>query len=163
LFQHDFYSERINILWCECVREGHIDEVILRDCLIACLNLICARTCFIRHKFGESTLSLFISIQIYFLIFFVLRLWKSVVCWLSLIEWNITQLMLEIWLTIGDKHFKIEGILLIQWIWNVAWNFKLSKMSYGFEYVIVFWKGTKRRQFCVLNSHRKQLKIKICR
>lgn len=97
------------------------------------------------------------------MIFFVFWYWKSIATWLSTFEGYITQLFLEVWLTICDFNFKIEGSLLIQRIRDVAPNFKLSKMSYRFEYVLILWKFTERRQFCVRYSHREQLKIKIRR
>ena len=154
LFRHDFYSERIKILWCEFVRERHIDKVILRFCLITCRYLIYACAFFIGHKFGKGALPLLIGFQIYFLIFFVFRHWKSILYWFSLIDHYITQLILEVWLTIDYFNFKREGSLLIQWIGDVPWNFKLAKMSYGLELIDIIWKGTERRLFCVLYSHR---------
>ena len=51
--------------------------------------------------------------------------------------------------------------LLIQWIGDVARNFKLPEIADGLEGVDILWKGAERRQFRVRNSHRKQLKIEI--
>jgi hypothetical protein len=144
-FWHDFYSERINILWWKSVRERHINKVIIWSCFLACLNLICASACFITHKYGEGTLSLFIRFQIDFLIFFIFRHWKFIIHWLSLIYRNITQLLIEVWFTIDDFNFKRERSLLIYWIRDLARNLILSIMSYGLESIDILWKGTKRR------------------
>jgi hypothetical protein len=123
--------------------------------------VICACDLIKSHKFSECIVSLFISFKIYFLIFFVFRHWKCKAWWLSLIEGDITKDFVEFRFSINDFNFKREGGLLIQWIGDVADNFKLPRMSYGLELINILWKGTERRQFCVLDSHRKHLKIKI--
>jgi hypothetical protein len=75
------------------------------------------------------------SFQKDFLIFFVFRAWKSIADRLSLIKRNITQLFVEVRLTISDFNFKRERSLLIQRIGNEAGNFKLAIMSDRLELI----------------------------
>ena len=59
-WQHDCNSEIINFIFCKWVWQRHVNFIILRIRLLACINLIGASPCLIFHKFGEASLSLFI-------------------------------------------------------------------------------------------------------
>jgi hypothetical protein len=162
IIRYNFYSERINILCCELIRQRNIYLIILFFCLFTCFNLINKIACIKFYKSGKRNFSLFICLQNDFLIFIVYLNWKSVDSWLSLEKRNISQLFHEEWLSINDFNFKWEFSPLIQWIWDMTENFKLAKMNYGLKLIDILLKYTEWRQFCVYNSHRKQLKIIIC-